>query len=362
MNPSLVRKTLFPVILGLTVVIGSACSGGDGNGKSGGGAAATPAPTQSDYSKPVQLIGASASGTEKLYAELDDSFSQDWKTRTGQQVTVDRTTDEGAALGKAIEDGSVKADVAVLGVGIDIDALQAKGLVGDGWQQRYDYNSSPFYTTVAFVVRSGNPKGIQNWDELVAGDAAVVTASPASESDARWYYAAPWAYSLNASPDDTEKAKAFVTSFHSKVAKLAIDDTEAEKLFVEQGIGDVLVTTESRALALAEGAGKGKVEAIVPAVTLAVEPVVSAIDKNADADGIREVADAYADFLFTEPAQLIAGNNGYRPRYQSVAEQFAGKFPEVTILTVDDNLTGWENLQAALFAEGGLFVQLPAKN
>jgi ABC-type sulfate transport system substrate-binding protein len=166
---------------------------------------------------------------------------------------------------------------------------------------------------------------------------------------------------LDKKPEDKDSAKAFVTDFHQHVTVLVKDDKEAETSFIGKGDGDVWVTTESNALRIANSTGKGKIEVIVPSVTLTVEPIVSVVDSNADAKGVREVANAYADYLFTEEAQTFAAKHYFRPRFASIAEQFPGVFADVTLLTVDDNLTGWEDLQQALFAEDGLFSQLPAK-
>ncbi|MFD0672290.1 sulfate ABC transporter substrate-binding protein [Cohnella sp. GCM10027633] len=345
-------------LLAALLLATSACSGGANNEPAA--VSEEPVPS-SDYGKPVQLVNAVANGAAELFKAIDASFAQDWKERTGQDVTVEQAAGLSAAHEAAIVDGTLQADLATLGVGIDIDAIQAGGKIGEGWQQRYDYNSSPFETAVAFVVRTGNPKGIAEWEDLVGSDAQVVVANPATDSDARWYYAAPWAYSLDRTPEDQEAASAFVTSFHERVSLLAQDDQAAENAFLTENQGDVWVTTESNALRLAAGAGQGKVEVVVPAVTLKVEPIVSVVDANADAKGTREAANGYADFLFTEKAQTLAAEHFYRPRYASVAELFADRFAETTLLTVDDNLTGWEDLQAALFADGGLYGSLPAK-
>ena len=255
---------------------------------------------QSDDSKTVSLLIAVSDGTADLYKDINDGFIKNWKDSTGQTVTIEQAAGSSNAQKDAIIGGQLKADVTTLSVGIDIDEIQAKGLVGEGWQQRYDYISSPFSTAVAFVVRSGNPKGIAEWVDVVQGDVNIVTSNPAIYSDARWYYAAPWAYSLDKSIDDTEAAKAFVTGFHQRVAVLAKDDKEAESVFVDKGEGDIWVTTESNALRIANSTGKGKVDVIVPSITLTVEPIVSVVDSNADAKGVREVANAYADYLFTE--------------------------------------------------------------
>ncbi|TVY03204.1 sulfate ABC transporter substrate-binding protein [Cohnella terricola] len=353
------RSALSGIVLALAALTITACSGSDSDNKQT--AAEAEAAVQSDYSKPVHLVSATSTGTAAVLEDINAAFIANWKERTGQTVTIEQISGTSGAQKDAIIGSSLKADIAILGVGIDIDAIQTGGLVKEGWQQRYDFNSSPFSTAVAFVVRAGNPKGIAEWEDLLQGDAKIVTANPATDSDARWYYAAPWAYSLNRQADDTAAAKAAVASFHERVSKLAKDDAEAEGVFLG-GEGDVWVTTESNALRVAGTSGKGKVEVIVPSVTLSVEPIVSAIDANADADGSREVANAYADYLFTGDAQTIAAKHGFRPRFASVAEEFADVFSsDVTLLTVDDNLTGWEDLQQALFAEDGVFAGLPSK-
>ncbi|MFC5530344.1 sulfate ABC transporter substrate-binding protein [Cohnella yongneupensis] len=350
-------RSIFAGLLTFTVLTVTACSGGN-DSKSAGGEEASPT---SDYTKPVHLVNAVSDGTAELFKAIDGAFVPYWKERTGQSAEVEQSAGNSSAQETAVIDGTIQADLVTLGVGIDIDAIQAKGKIGEGWQQRYDYNSSPFETAVAFVVRTGNPKAIAEWDDLVQSDAQVVVANPATYSDARWYYAAPWAVSLDQSPEDQEAAKAYVTSFHERVAVLAQDDASAETAFLNDNKGDVWVTTESNALRVSNAEGKGKVDVVVPSVTLAVEPIVSVVDANADAKGAREAANGYADFLFTEQAQTLAAQHFYRPRFASVTEQFAEQFSEITLLTVDDNLTGWEDLQSALFADGGLYGQLPAK-
>jgi sulfate/thiosulfate-binding protein len=348
------KRALLFGILALTALLVTACSGNKA-------AIAEEETPSSDYSKAVSLLNVVSDGTQDLYKDINEGFIKYWKDRTGQAVTIEQSAGDSAAQEAAINAGQLKADITTLGVGIDIDAIQAKGLVGEGWQQRYDYNSSPFSTAVVFIVRSGNPKAIAEWEDLVKQDVKIVTSNPATYSDARWYYAAPWAYSLDKQAEDTDAAKAFVTDFHGHVTVLAKDDKEAETAFIEKGDGDVWVTTESNALRIANSSGKGKIEVVVPSVTLTVEPIVSVVDSNADAKGVREVANAYVDYLFTEEAQIFAAKHDFRPRFPSVSEQFPGVFADTTLLTVDDNLTGWEDLQQTLFADGGLFSQLPAK-
>jgi sulfate/thiosulfate-binding protein len=349
-------RILVAGLLAIAIVGLTACS--SKNNEAASSEEATPS---SDYSKPITLVNAVTDSTEALYKDVDASFIKSWTDRTGQAVTIEDSVGSSFAQEQAISSGQLKADIVTQGVGIDIDAIQAKGLIGEGWQQRYDYNSSPFSTAVAFVVRSGNPKGIAEWEDLIKPDVQIVTSNPASYSDARWYYAAPWAYSLDKSGGDSDAAKTLVTDFHQHVSVLAKDDLDAESQFIEAAQGDVWVTTESNALRVASSTGKDKVEVVVPSVTLTVEPIISVVDGNSDAKGSREAANAYADYLFTEEAQNLAAKHFFRPRFLSIVEQYADLFPTVTLLTVDDNLSGWEDLQQTLFAEGGLFSQLPAK-
>jgi len=230
--------------LALAAAVTAACSGSGSNSGGGGNAAPAESTAKSDYTRPVKLIHAVSGGTTELFKELDTAFVANWKQRTGQEATVEQSAGASGAQKDAIVGGTLKADLATLGVGIDIDAIQLAGLVGEGWQQRYDYNSSPFYTAVAFVVRSGNPKALSDWDGLLQGDAKIVTTDPAKDSDARWYYAAPWANSLDRQPDDAAEAESAVAAFHERVVKLAGSDAEAEAAFLG-GEGDVWVTTES---------------------------------------------------------------------------------------------------------------------
>ncbi|MFC3799971.1 sulfate ABC transporter substrate-binding protein [Cohnella sp. GCM10012308] len=355
------RKRRLPILSAALLVSSalalSACASGDGQPMN---AAADASPSaSSDYSKALTLNGVSPDGTESLFAALNDAFTADWKAKTGQDVTVKQTAGPSSAEKDAVNGGTLKADFALLGVGTDIDEIQAAGLVEEGWQQRYDYNSSPFYTTVAFAVRAGNPRGIKTWDDIAAAGVKLVTANPKTYSDARWAYTGAWAYAFDQAGDE-EAAKTFVKSVYANAGALDADEAAAQARFLG-GEGDVWLTTEARALALAAGEAKGKIDVVVPPVTLAVEPIVSVVDKNATEAGTHEAANGYADFLFTEPAQQIAAEHYYRPRFASIAEQFATQFPETTVLTVDDNLSGWEDLNSTQFADGGLFEQLAGK-
>ncbi|RUS46777.1 sulfate ABC transporter substrate-binding protein [Cohnella sp. AR92] len=352
------RRAAAFLLIALSIAL-SGCSS-SANGDKGGNAAPSEAIPSSDYSKPAKLLIASTDGTDDLYKDLNADFTSYWKENTGQDVSIEQSAAPSSKQLEAINNGQLKADLAVLGVGTDLDAIQAKGLIGEGWQQRYDYISSPYYTTVAFAVRSGNPLGIKEWEDLAKPGIKLVATDPKSYTDARWSYAGAWAYALNKDGDE-EAAKKLVHSIYANAAELDADLAASEAKFLEQGTGDVLLTTEAEALRLANTTAQGKIEVIVPSVTLTVEPVVSTVDRVADEHGVREAAAGYADYLFTERAQTIASRHYYRSRFASVNEQFANLFPERTLLTVDDNLTGWEDLNSQHFADGGLFEQLAGK-
>ncbi|MCC3376855.1 sulfate ABC transporter substrate-binding protein [Cohnella sp. REN36] len=350
------KTTAAATLLAFSLAL-AACASGDGKPMDASADDGASPSASSDYAKPIALTGASPDGTAPLFQALNDGFVSFWKEKTGQSVTIDQTTGASDRQEAAINDGKLQADLVTLGIGTDIDAIQAKGLIGEGWQQRYDYNSSPFFTTVAFAVRSGNPKGIKTWDDLAKPGVKVVVADPKSYGDARWFYVGAWAHALGKDGDENA-AKAFVGAVYKNAPRLEADEAAARARFVDRADGDVWITTEAEALALANGDAKGKLDVVVPPTTLAVEPIVSVVDRNADAHGTREAANGYADYLFTEQAQKIAAQHFYRPRFASVAEQFASRFPETTLLTVDDSLDGWEDLNARQFADGGNFDQL----
>ncbi|CAK4825952.1 unnamed protein product [Aphanomyces euteiches] len=316
--------------------------------------------TKSDYTKAVELNHATTDEAGPFFKEIDASFIPYWNEKTKQTVTVKESLGSSAKQSQAIIDGQLKADVVSLGVGLDIDAIQAKGLIKEGWQQRLDNNSSPYTTAIAFVVRKGNPKEIKEWEDLIKPGIQIVATNPKTYSDARWSYLAAWANALNQNSDE-EQAKSFVKTLYANVPELYADDAASKAAFVDNNKGDVWITTELEALQLANSTGKDTIEVVVPSITLAVEPIVSVVDKNAAGDGTSEVATAYLNFLYTEEAQTIAAKNYYRPRLASVAEQFPGQFPDVTLLTVDDDLGGWDELQKTQFAEGGIFDQLVKK-
>jgi sulfate/thiosulfate-binding protein len=336
------------LIIGLIMIV-SACS-----------SKAEEAVTKVDYSKAVELIHAATDKTSPFFTAINAGFIPYWKEKTKQTVTIKESPGSSSEISQSIINGQLKADVVSLGVGLDIDAIQSKGLIKEGWQQRNENNSSPYTTAIAFVVRKGNPKKIKEWEDLIKPGIQIVVANPKTYSDARWTYLAAWANALKQDGDE-EKAKTFVKALYSNVPELYADAAASKGAFLNYNKGDIWITTELEALQIANTTGKDTIEVIVPSITLAVEPTVSVVDKNAESDGTSEVATAYLNYLYTEEAQTIAAKNYYRPRLASVAEQFPEQFSNVTLLTVDDDLGGWDGLQKAQFAEGGIFDQVVKK-
>lgn len=318
------------------------------------------AETKSDYTKKIELVHAATVEASPFFTAINNSFIPYWNEKTKQTITIKEASGDSFKQSQAIIDGQLKADVATLGVGLDIDAIQTKGLIKEGWQQRLENNSSPYTTAIAFLVRKGNPKEIKEWEDLIKPSIQIVATNPKTYSDARWTYLAAWANALNQDSDE-EKAKSFLKSLYSNVPELYADAAASKSAFLDNNKGDVWITTELQALQIANSTGKDTVEVVVPSITLTVEPIVSVIDKNAESDGSSEVATAYSNFLYTEEAQTIAAKNYYRPRLASVTEQFRAQFPDVTLLTVDNDLGGWEELQKAHFTDGGIFDQVAKK-
>jgi sulfate/thiosulfate-binding protein len=316
--------------------------------------------TKTDNTKPIELIHAATDESTPFFTAINASFIPYWNEKTKQTVTFKESPGNSSVISQAIVDGQLKADVVSLGVGLDIDAIQTKGLIKEGWQQRLENNSSPYTTVIAFIVRKGNPKEIKEWEDLIKPGIQIVAANPKTYSDARWTYLVAWANALNQDSDE-EKAKSFVNTLYNNVPELYADAAASKSAFLDNNKGDVWITTELEALQIANTTGKDTIEVIVPSITLAVEPIVSVVDKNAESDGTSEAATAYLNYLYTEEAQTIAAKNYYRPRLASVAEQFPEQFPDVTLLTVDDDLGGWDDLQKAHFADGGIFDQVAKK-
>ena len=354
------QKALIMILLSLALIL-TAC----GSGGQGGSAAPQATPESADGGKdnqaaslpPVQLLNVSYDPTRELYEEFNQAFATYWKNKTGQTVTINQSHGGSGKQGRAVIDG-LEADVVTLALAYDIDEVAAAGLIEPGWQQELPDNSSPYTSTIVFLVRAGNPKNIRDWDDLIREDVEVITPNPKTSGGARWNFLAAWAYALQQNGQDEEKAREFVTKLFKNVPVLDSGARGSTTTFVERGIGDVLLAWENEAFLSINELGPDKFEIIVPSVSILAEPPVAIVDKNVDRKGTREVAQAYLEYLYSEEGQDIAARNYYRPRLQSVAEKYRDQFPEVNLVTVDEQFGGWQQAQAKFFADGGIFDQI----
>ena len=313
------------------------------------------------YAKDITLLNVSYDPTRELYKEFNVAFAKDWQAKTGDKVTVNQSHGGSGKQARAIIDG-LDADVATLALAYDVDQLYEKGkLIPKDWQKRLPHNSSPYTSTIVFLVRKGNPKNIKDWNDLIKPGVAVITPNPKTGGGARWNYLAAWAYALKQSNNDDAKAKEFVGKLFKNVPVLDSGARGSTTTFVERGIGDVLITWENEAFLAKRELGPDKVDIVVPSLSILAEPTVTLVDKFADKHGTRKVAEAYLNYLYTPEGQEIAAKNFYRPTLDSVAKKYATQFPKVNLITVDEVFGGWQKAQKTHFADGGTFDQIYAK-
>jgi sulfate/thiosulfate transport system substrate-binding protein len=308
--------------------------------------------------KDVTLLNVSYDPTRELYAEYNTAFAKYWKGKTGDNVTINQSHDGSGKQARAVIDG-LQADVVTLALAYDIDVIAEKAkLLPVDWESRLPNNSSPYTSTIVFLVRKGNPKGIKDWDDLVKPGVSVITPNPKTSGGARWNYLAAWGYALKKEGGDETKARDFVARLYKNVPVLDSGARGATITFVERGIGDVLLAWENEAFLSVNELGKGQFEIIAPSVSILAEPPVAVVDKVADKHGVHEVAQAYLQYLYSEEGQEIAAKNFYRPRLESVAARYAGKLPKVNLFTIQEVFGGWQKAQKTHFADGGIFDQL----
>lgn len=313
------------------------------------------------YAKDITLLNVSYDPTRELYQEFNVAFAKDWQAKTGDKVTVKQSHGGSGKQARAIIDG-LDADVATLALAYDVDQLYEKGkLIPKDWQKRLPHNSSPYTSTIVFLVRKGNPKNIKDWNDLIKPGVAVITPNPKTGGGARWNYLAAWAYALKQNNNDDAKAKEFVGKLFKNVPVLDSGARGSTTTFVERGIGDVLITWENEAFLAKRELGPDKVDIVVPSLSILAEPTVTLVDKFADKHGTRKVAEAYLNYLYTPEGQEIAAKNFYRPTLDSVAKKYVTQFPKVNLITVDEVFGGWQKAQKTHFADGGTFDQIYAK-
>ena len=312
--------------------------------------------------KELKLLNASYDPTRELYQEFNAAFSRYWQAKSGDRVTVQQSHGGSGKQARAVIDG-LAADVVTLALAYDIDAIAQKGrLLPTDWQKRLPDNSCPYTSTIVFLVRKGNPKGIKDWDDLVKPGVSVITPNPQTSGGARWNYLAAFGYALKNNGNDEARARAFIGRLFRNVPVLDSGARGATTTFVQREIGDVLVAWENEALLSVREAGAGKFEIVIPSVTILAEPAVAWIDKVVERHGTRELAEAYLRYLYTPEGQEIAAKHYYRPRLESVARKYAEIFPKVNSFTIDDVFGGWLKAQKTHFGEGGVFEQLQKAN
>ncbi len=307
--------------------------------------------------KDVTLLNVSYDPTRELYQEYNAAFAKYWKQKTGQNVTVNQSHGGSGKQARAVIDG-LEADVVTLALAYDIDAIHENGgLLPKEWQKRLPENSTPYTSTIVFLVRKGNPKGIKDWDDLVKPDVAVITPNPKTSGGARWNYLAAWGYARHKLGSE-EKAQDFVARLFKNVPVLDSGARGSTTTFVQRGVGDVLLAWENEALLALNEIGKDKVEIVFPSVSILAEPSVSVVDKVVDKRGTREVAEAYLRYLYEPEGQELAAKHYYRPRSKEVAAKYADRFPPIKMFTIDEEFGGWEKAQKQHFVSGGVFDKI----
>ncbi|HKZ31787.1 MAG TPA: sulfate ABC transporter substrate-binding protein [Vicinamibacteria bacterium] len=304
-----------------------------------------------------ELLNVSYDPTRELYQEVNAAFAKQWQAKTGKAVIIQQSHGGAGKQARAVIDG-LEADVLTLALAYDIDAVAAAGLLPRDWQKRLPSNSSPYTSTIVFLVRKGNPKGIRDWNDLVRPGIQVITPNPKTSGGARWNYLAAWAYALKQPGGSEVTGKQFVTALFRNVPVLDSGARGSTTTFVQRGIGDVLLAWENEAFLCIKELGPDKVDVVIPSLSILAEPPVTVVDKVVDRKGTRAVAQAYLEFLYTPEGQEIAARHYYRPRLEAVAKKYAATFPKIDLVTIDAVFGGWQKAQKTHFADGGVFDQV----
>jgi sulfate transport system substrate-binding protein len=306
----------------------------------------------------TRLLNASYDPTRELYADVNRAFAGRWKAETGQDIAIDMSHGGSGDQARAVAAG-LQADVVTLGLTYDVDELADRKLIAENWRTRLPNNSSPYTSTVIFVVRKGNPDNIKDWPDLIRRDVRVITANPKTSGGARWNYLAAWGYAMRARGHDEARAREFVQLLYRNVPILTAGARESTISFVERRQGTVLLTWENEALLALKQAGKeDRFEIVVPSISILAEPPVAVVDQVVDRRGTRAAAEAYLRFLYTAEGQELAARHFYRPRLKEAADRHAGQFPRVELFTVEQMFGSWRAAQSRHFAENGVFDQI----
>ena len=309
----------------------------------------------------ISLLNVSYDPTREFYQEFNDAFAKHWQAKTGDKLTIKQSHGGSGKQARSVIDG-LTADVVTLALSYDIDEISSKGrLIPKDWQARLPNNSSPYTSTIVFLVRKGNPKGIKDWNDLTKTGVSVITPNPKTSGGARWNYLAAWAYAKKQNGGDEAKTKEFVSKLFKNVPVLDTGARGSTTTFVERGIGDVLLAWENEAFLAQKELGVGKFEIVVPSLSILAEPPVTVVDKFAKKHGTEAVSKAYLEYLYTEEGQEIAAKNYYRPTLASVAKKYEAQFPKVNLVQIDQEFGGWQKAQKTHFSDGGTFDQIYQK-
>jgi sulfate/thiosulfate transport system substrate-binding protein len=310
----------------------------------------------SAFAADITLLNVSYDPTRELYADFNKAFAAAYQKDTGKSIEIKQSHGGSGSQARSVIDG-LQADVVTLALAYDIDAIAAKGLISADWQKRLPQNAAPYTSTIVFLVRKGNPKGIKDWDDLIKPGVSIITPNPKTSGGARWNYLAAWGYALKKF-GSADKAKQFVGDLYKNVPVLDTGARGSTVTFVERGVGDVLLAWENEAFLAQREFGKDKFEIVSPPLSILAEPPVAIVDAVADKKGTRPVAEAYLKYWYSKEGQEIAARNSYRPRDPEIAKKYEASFAKVELFTIDDVFGGWAKAQQEHFSEGGIFDQI----
>jgi len=310
------------------------------------------------WARQITLLNVSYDPTRELYSDYNKAFAKYWKDKTGDDVTINLSNGGSGKQARAVIDG-LDADVVTLGLAYDIDSIADKsGLLPKFWQTLLPDNSTPYTSTIVFLVRKGNPKNIQDWDDLAKPGISVITPNPKTSGGARWNYLAAWGYASKKFNGDETKIKEFIAALYKNVPVLDSGARGSTTTFVERGIGDVLIAWENEAYLAVNQLGQGKFDIVIPSITILAEPPVAVVERDADRHGTRKVSEEYLKYLYSDEGQEIIARNYYRPRNEQIAQKYADKFKPVNLFTLKDVFGSWKAAQKKHFADGGTFDQI----
>ena len=312
------------------------------------------------FARDITLLNVSYDPTRELYQDYNVAFAKYWKAKTGDNVTINNSHGGSGKQARSVIDG-LDADVVTLALSYDIDAIAGKGLLATDWQKKFKDNSTPYTSTIVFLVRKGNPKGIHDWSDITKPGIGVIVANPKTSGGARWAYLAAYGWALKQPGATDATARAYIKKVYENVPVLDSGARGATVTFAERGVGDVLLAWENEGYLSLKEFGADKFDVVYPPSSILAEPPVAIVDKVVDRKGTRVVAQAYLDYLYSPEAQEIEARNFYRPIDPTVAAKYASKFPKLKLFTIDDTFGGWTKAQATHFADGGVFDQIYKK-